>query len=76
MMWLMGLVWGFGSQAASIKQNLVLRVSLFGRKDAVSSFRPSTEARRAPAAVNTGRRPPLKAARSGVVGREHGATAG
>jgi hypothetical protein len=75
MMWLMGLVWGFGSQAVSVKQNLLSNVSLFGLKGAVSSSRPSPEARLRGAERSTlaeGHR--RKAARSGVDGREHGAT--
>ena len=49
-------------------------VTFLGLVGAVSSSRP--EHRWAPraAAVNTGRRPPPKAARSGVDGREHGAS--
>jgi len=50
------------------------KVSLFGRKGAVSSSWPARRVAPRAAAVNTGRRPSPKAARSGVDSREHSAT--
>jgi hypothetical protein len=63
----MNLVWGFRSQADSISQTFVPKVSLFGLKGIVSSSSACTDAAPCAVAVNTGQRPSPQVARQAVL---------